>query len=130
MTSLQVLTISGKWKNVDLNSKKYQKTYNFIIKVLKQCFHKGANLENTIYDKDFYDNGISTRILKTESHRHCTVLFCKQYDKETNGLRFIVYGEGYTEFLDYGIGVTLNGITKESAEKHCPDHITARFLDL
>ena len=130
MSCLKTLCVSGKWKDLDIKYKKYKETCQFVSDTLKQCFHKGSNLGEETYTKKFSDNGIITKILKAESHRHCTVLFCEQYDKETDGLRFIVYGEGHEEFLDYGIGTDLGRIDKEYSLKYCPDYITAKFLDL
>lgn len=129
---LFILLDSDNWILVDFldhrKREKYIMSYKFISYVLNKYKNIGNNVELDHKDKSYSDINykITTNIIKIESHRHCTVVFCRQYDYLTNGLRFIVYGIKHE--TDYGIGIGLTSINKEWANKICPSSITAKFI--
>lgn len=126
-SELHVLSSKG-WFPANMNSPKYKNTYLFAKNALDFCQNKTTWTINDVFphaQKIFNSGTIQTNI---ECHRMCTVLYCQQYDSETNGLRFMVYATKYNEDSTYGIGWGLNDIGETHALLHCPKNITAHFV--
>lgn len=142
MSDLYILTSNSDWITADIKNTKYNDTYLFIKQILDQCENKGKYAPDaSIFNKhhcglgtNCFDvvkkrkSGIMTEILKIESHRFCTIAYCKQYDSKTNGLRYLVYGTKYNENFEYGIGISISSIDIKWADKYCPYDITAKYL--
>lgn len=116
------------WKPVN-SSSKYRETYNKILELLNSCEGKGNIVESRNFP-DIKCGSLNTRIIQVESERICTVVYCTQYDTDTNSLRYLVYGTSYNEDCDYGIGIALGcPILIKFAEKHYPGGNMAKYLD-
>jgi hypothetical protein len=76
------------------------------------------------------NGGITIDILSTEYHRGCSIAYCIQKDKKTEGLRYIVYGVYIKEAEDYGIGTSLCDFNIKNTIHHCPNNVTARHVNL
>lgn len=115
------------WKSMNFASK-YTETYHQILHVLGLLEGSGYKAE-TYKFSDISEGNIVTKILHVESHRCCTVLYCLQYDADTNGARYLVYGTKWNQDSDYGIGIELESdFIIKSAEEHCPPGRIAKYL--
>lgn len=135
--TLLCLNKHGKWLNVyntnfSTNSaNKYIKTYESILELLNSVKNEGSKIETngvgrgTIY---VHDN-ITTKVLNLISHRHGTIAKVIQYNKNTNGLRYLLYGIEHE--TDYGVGqglFTHNDLKEMYNDKCCPENVTAKYI--
>lgn len=113
---LFILTKNSKWEPIStIYNLKYNEIYKFIKKSLDE--NQGLGVNAFIRQPEITFNELRINIMKIESHRCCTVLWCLQSDKETNGVRYLVYGTKYNLDSDYGIGIKLEYVdTKNSLE--------------
>jgi len=99
---------------------KYTMVYAWILNFLNKNVHgKGSSLPT--HEGNTYENeSIFIKIVLAQSHRHCSVLCCMQYDRSTNGMRYLVYGIRRPGYEDYGIGTNLEGFGRYDADKYIP----------
>jgi hypothetical protein len=114
----------GTWVKVDTSQCKYSPIYDYVMRILLFNYKQSGG-GGTVLGPLTYSHGTITINIETvERHRCCAVLYCTQYDKDTNGLRFLAYGIKYNEDSDYGIGTTLDCITIKEALSKCRNPAT------
>lgn len=125
-----VLTTSTRtpWEKIDIsNSGKYAPSRTFVAHMLEMSrlwLPKDVESHRALYTDH---NGISIDIVRLDYHRGCSVAYAVQHDKNTSGVRFVVYGIKVDS--DYGIGIDLDSITTDTAAQFCPPDVTARYID-
>lgn len=126
--SLYILKKNGDWITVT-NHVKYNMMYKKIREILLANESKGRDAQ--IPSPSIFDFGnIVISVKYCKSHRCCTILCCLQYDRETQGLRFLAYGTKHNEDCTYGIGMTLNCVSVyEILSKVQVEDSVNKFLD-
>lgn len=132
--NLYILQSNGSWIKISdipnyINYIKYVNIYTEIKAILKGFEGKGSDVDGLYKNHVIFSNpNINVKCVFNESHRMCSILACIQYDKTTEGLRYLVYGTKYNLNCEYGIGLCLEGIDLNHVDKWCPRNITAKHI--
>lgn len=118
---LQYLNKEYKFSPVGTDPR-YQDTYTQIKNLLLSCQGRGDSATKSTYP-DIESRTITTKIVKLESFRECTVVYCLQHDTDTNDDRYLVYGMNRDNH-NYGSSgdLSADGIVTR-AECYCPRNI-------
>ena len=114
---------SGQWEPaVEEKDSKFIELHQKIIRVMDLAENK------LTYPKkiELWNGDLTIEILRVENHIFYDVIYLMQYNKQTDGLRFLAYARNKSvPAFDNVKSKTLHKITQDEALTHCPyDHST------
>lgn len=114
---------SGQWEAIceEKKEEKFLDLYKKVVRVMDLAENK------LTYPKkiELWNGDLMIEILRVENHSLYDVVYLMQYNKQTNGLRFLAYGRNKQMDSSISNKKTLNQVTKDEALEHCPyDHST------
>lgn len=124
---VKVYSVKG-WKDWNL-SEPFEETYLFVRKSLIATLAAGKHED---IGKPVHESasGITTTVLGFKKHRCCSILYVLQTNKNTKGVRYLVYGMDGDMNSDYGIGASLSNVTAfGNLDEYYPGGEVAKYVD-